>query len=101
MHHTFTKDIYVECIVASKSTELLAIIQFSTTPYDPGVSSGPVEKCYPPEGGEIEDKEATLFFPAETNPGAEFHAPALAKWIIENVSDDVLLKDIDWYADQE
>lgn len=24
-------------------------------PYDPGVSSGPPEYCYPPEGGEVED----------------------------------------------
>jgi hypothetical protein len=24
------------------------------TEYDPGVCSGPVEKCYPPEGGECE-----------------------------------------------
>jgi len=27
------------------------------SPYDPGVCSGPVESCYPPEGGEVEFSE--------------------------------------------
>jgi len=38
--------------------EVRARAQFS--PYDPGVSSGPVEACYPPEGGEFEDGEVEL-----------------------------------------
>jgi hypothetical protein len=29
-------------------------VEYSITPYDPGVSSGPAESCYPPEGGEVE-----------------------------------------------
>jgi hypothetical protein len=29
-------------------------VEYSITPYDPGVSSGPAEICYPPEGGEVE-----------------------------------------------
>jgi hypothetical protein len=33
--------------------------KFRTTPYDPGVTSGPPERCYPPEGGEVEDLTLT------------------------------------------
>lgn len=29
-------------------------VEYSITPYDPGVSWGPPESCYPPEGGEVE-----------------------------------------------
>ncbi|AII27765.1 hypothetical protein B9J07_12870 [Sinorhizobium sp. LM21] len=29
-------------------------VEYSITPYDPGVSYGPAESCYPPEGGEVE-----------------------------------------------
>jgi hypothetical protein len=29
-------------------------VEYSITPYDSGVSSGPAEICYPPEGGEVE-----------------------------------------------
>ena len=35
------------------------LIEYKLTPYDPGVSYGPPESCYPPEGGEIEEWEAT------------------------------------------
>jgi len=31
----------------------------TVTAYDPGVTSGPPERCYPPEGGDVEDIEAT------------------------------------------
>lgn len=34
--------------------------EVTATPYDPGVSSGPVEACYPPEGGEVEINEIWL-----------------------------------------
>lgn len=30
------------------------------SPYDPGVCSGPVESCYPPEGGEVSFSEDTI-----------------------------------------
>jgi len=36
-----------------------ALIEYQMSPYDAGVSSGPAESCYPPEGGEIENSEAT------------------------------------------
>jgi hypothetical protein len=35
-------------------------IEFTTSPYDPGNTCGPPENCYPPEGGEIEDRDVTL-----------------------------------------
>lgn len=30
-------------------------VEYEVAPYDPGVSWGPPEDCYPPEGGEITD----------------------------------------------
>lgn len=30
------------------------------TDYDPGCLSGPPERCYPPEGGEVEDLQAVM-----------------------------------------
>lgn len=32
-------------------------IHGTVTDYDPGVTSGPVDRCYPPEGGEVEIEE--------------------------------------------
>lgn len=32
-------------------------VKAEVSPYDPGRTSGPPEKCYPPEGGEVERKE--------------------------------------------
>lgn len=29
-------------------------VEYTISDYDPGVSSGPAEICYPPEGGEVE-----------------------------------------------
>ena len=29
-------------------------LEYDASPYDPGVCSGPVERCYPPEGGVAE-----------------------------------------------
>ena len=37
-------------------------------PYDPGVVSGPVEACYPPEGGYVEDLEAYALVGPSTGP---------------------------------
>lgn len=36
-----------------------ALIEYTLSAFDPGVTSGPMESCYPPEGGDIEDSEAT------------------------------------------
>lgn len=35
------------------------LIEYALSPYDPGVSYGPAERCYPPEGGELQDWRAT------------------------------------------
>lgn len=35
-------------------------VQASVTPYDPGRTWGDPEKCYPPEGGDIEDLTVKL-----------------------------------------
>jgi len=62
----------------------------SSTPFDPGRTSGPPEHCYPPEGGEIE---------WEVNPDqpiAEFIMAAVEKisdW--ESSIDDQLIQAID------
>lgn len=37
-----------------KECELDICVEYSQTPYDPGVTSGPAESCYPPEGGDVE-----------------------------------------------
>lgn len=34
-------------------------VEFDATSYDPGVTSGPPENCYPPEGGEVEIQAIT------------------------------------------
>ena len=36
-----------------------AFIDYTLEPYDPGVSFGPAEICYPPEGGGVNESEAT------------------------------------------
>jgi len=47
------------------------IIVDSITGYDPGVRTGPPERCYPPEGGEVE------WHVDEDYPGAEFIQAAI------------------------
>ena len=60
-------------IKGTKMTELVSILDLefpaiidSWSAFDPGVSSGPAENCYPAEGGEVEWHVDTDF------PGAEF-----------------------------
>jgi hypothetical protein len=43
-------------------------------PYDPGVCSGPVESCYPPEGGEAEWDEDSLQRRRTNVEGAKWEA---------------------------
>ena len=54
MSHPFTITLPME------DPHLELRVEGSATPYDPGVSSGPVEACYPPEGGEVEIEEVWL-----------------------------------------
>jgi hypothetical protein len=35
-------------------------VDWAFSPFDPGVCSGPPERCYPPEGGETESCVVTL-----------------------------------------
>lgn len=35
----------------------IVVIEYKINPFDPGVSYGPPESCYPPEGGDIADWE--------------------------------------------
>lgn len=102
---TFTKDVSIELIIDGNSVEVMATVQFTTTPYDPGVSSGPAEKCYPPEGGEIEDVEVTaLVLPEishgqghQSRPEIKLECPQwLAETILENVSDETLGESVDF-----
>ena len=107
---TFTKDVSVELIIDGNSVEVVATIQFSTTPYDPGRISGPPEKCYPPEGGEIDGPTVVaLVFPAvwkrvphgtvvgKVRDEIKIDCPDwLAETIIENVSDDTLNEAVDF-----
>ena len=62
----------------------------SSTPFDPGRTSGPPEHCYPPEGGEIE---------WEVNPDqpiAEFIAAALeGNEQLASIVEDQLIEAID------
>lgn len=37
-----------------RDDETEVTVEYTISPYDPGVSSGPPEICYPPEGGEVE-----------------------------------------------
>lgn len=55
--------------------------------YDPGICSGPPDRCYPPEGGEVEDITVTLdgkdvdlddFSPKDQEKMAEMLAEAAA-----------------------
>jgi hypothetical protein len=39
--------------------EVELTVTYTITPYDPGISYGPAERCYPPEGGEVEITEVT------------------------------------------
>ena len=102
---TFTKDVSVELIIDGNSVEVMATIQFTTTPYDPGRISGPPEKCYPPEGGEIDGPTVVaLVYPAISSRPGTTGRPAikldcpdwLAETIIENVSDDTLNEAVDF-----
>lgn len=43
-------------------------VEGNATPYDPGVTSGPPEACYPPEGGEVEIENVWLTHTGDTKP---------------------------------
>jgi hypothetical protein len=53
-------------------TEVMYDIECDVTPYDPGVSYGPPERCYPPEGGEV-DVTSIKLQGLGKQPGIEIH----------------------------
>lgn len=48
--------------------ELSLEVEGNATPYDPGVTSGPPESCYPPEGGEVEIENVYVTHCGTTKP---------------------------------
>ena len=56
---TFSDSIEVEDL-STEDTVYEVSVEWAFSPYDPGVCSGPVERCYPPEGGETESCVVTL-----------------------------------------
>ena len=72
-----------QCEISEKEYQVTGYV----SAYDPGVCSGPPDRCYPPEGGEVEDMEVTLdgkavdddqFTPVEFDKMAEALAEAAA-----------------------
>lgn len=50
--HTVRAEVYYEVEVApDEYVEHTAHVEYQCSPYDPGRSVGPPERCYPPEGG--------------------------------------------------
>lgn len=75
-------------------------VEYSQSPYDPGISSGPAESCYPPEGGEVEIIKAWL------EPGGEDVVLTAAEE--ESIVDEICQLPIepddgydDWYAERD
>ena len=50
---TFSDSIEVEDL-STEDTVYEVSVEWAFSPSDPGVTSGPPEQCYPPEGGETE-----------------------------------------------
>ena len=105
MGRKFTQDVSVEFIIDGNSVEVVATVEFKTSPYDSGVSSGPAELCYPPEGGEVEDAEViALVLPGiKSSPGNSGRPEVpvdcpqwLAESIIANVSSETLTANVDF-----
>lgn len=51
-----------------EDAHLTLYVSGTQSPYDPGVSSGPPEACYPPEGGEVEIEEVWLKHTGQVKP---------------------------------
>lgn len=51
-----------------EDAHLTLVVEGTQTPYDPGVTSGPPEACYPPEGGEVEIADVWLKHTGHVKP---------------------------------
>ena len=54
--------------LALDDPEMELLVEGNATPYDPGVTSGPPERCYPPEGGEVEIENVYATHPGQMRP---------------------------------
>lgn len=54
--------------LALDDPEMELLVEGNATPYDPGVTSGPPEACYPPEGGEVEIENVYATHCGTTHP---------------------------------
>lgn len=54
MASTYYHDVYLP------ARDIEITVEYSRTPFDPGVSWGPAESCYPAEGGDIEIVDAWI-----------------------------------------
>jgi hypothetical protein len=71
-------------------------VEYSICDYDPGVSSGPAELCYPPEGGEVDIVKVFT----EANPDIKITDEEDAKWSKSIFEDhDFSADDYDDYDD--
>ncbi len=63
----------IEFVVENEDENLLLtfIITGSVTAYNSGCCSGPAERCYPPEGGEVEDIFVLLTTATTIDTGCE------------------------------
>lgn len=61
-------------------------VDYEISPYDPGVTSGPVENCYPPEGGEL---VALGLFEATIMNGWEALPSEFAKQLFDKYKDEI------------
>lgn len=69
-------------------------VEYSITSYDPGVSSGPPEICYPPEGGEVEIVKVF----SDTNHDIAWTDDEDTKWS-QKIFEDHVFDDYDDYED--
>lgn len=77
-----------------RADETEVTVEYSITPYDPGVSSGPAEVCYPPEGGEVEIVKVF----SDTNPDIEITDDEAQSWSA-TIFEDHDFNDYDDYDD--
>ena len=61
----------IEFVVEKENLLLTFTIAGTITAYNSGCCSGPVERCYPPEGGELEDVSVLLTTATTIDTGCE------------------------------
>lgn len=77
-----------------RDDETEVTVEYSISDYDSGVSSGPAELCYPPEGGEVEIVKVF----SDTDPDIKITDAEEAKWS-QKIFEDHVFDDYDDYDD--